>query len=428
MKTKIILCLPAFLILLLSFISCSKESPPELRVNADSLTFTACARIENLIISNNGDGELSWEITDKPDWLETSKSSGIVTTGVDTVIITADINQTIGTYSGTININSNGGNKDVTISLTISIWTEGAHMITRRSMFGVAEVDGKIYAIGGMLDEEIALSNVEVYDPVTNIWIEKTPMPTARYCLGCAVVDGKIYAIGGANGYTAFDVLATVEVYDPVTDTWDTTKTPMPTRRAHISASAVKGKIYVMGGSKQGGAEYAGLNTVEVYDPATDTWETKNSMPTLRFGLSTSVLDEKIYAIGGRHYPEKPKIVSTVEMYDPVTDEWTEKKDMPTQRYYQSSSVINGKIYAIGGWYSCTNGPIYQRVEEYDPAEDKWIVKTNLPDEIAGLGTCSVNGKIYAIGGTITPHPFTSINTMNVYDSVADPRSIEYSY
>ena len=428
MKTKMISFHLVILILLLSFISCSKENPPELRVNADSFTFTACARIETLIISNSGDGELSWEITDKPDWLETSKSSGMVTTGVDTVIITAEINQELGTYSGTININSNGGNKDVTISLTIDIWTEGAHMITARAMLGVAEVDGKIYAIGGLLSEEVALSNVEVYDPVTNTWMEKTPMPTARFCMGCAVVNGKIYVIGGSTGSTAFDVLATVEVYDPVTDTWDTTKTPMPTRRAHISASAVKGKIYVMGGTKQGGAVYTGLNTVEVYDPATDTWETKISMPTSRFGLSTSVLDEKIYAIGGRRYPEQPNIVSIVEMYDPLTDEWTEKRDMPTQRYDQSSSVINGKIYAIAGYYNCTNGPIYQRVEEYDPVEDKWIVKTDLPDAIGGLGTCSVNGKIYAMGGTTTTHPFTRINTVYAYDPVADPRSLEYSY
>jgi N-acetylneuraminic acid mutarotase len=427
MKTKIFLHSLVILILFF-FITCSKESPPELRVNADSFTFTACARIEPLIISNSGDGELSWEITDKPDWLETSKSSGMVTTGVDTVIITAEINQELGTYSGTININSNGGNKDVTISLTIDIWTKGAHMITARAMLGVAEVDGKIYAIGGLLSEEVALSNVEVYDPVTNTWMEKTPMPTARFCMGCAVVNGKIYLIGGSTGSTAFDVLATVEVYDPVTDTWDTTKTPMPTRRAHISASAVKGKIYVMGGTKQGGAVYTGLNTVEVYDPATDTWETKISMPTSRFGLSTSVLDEKIYAIGGRRYPEQPNIVSIVEMYDPLTDEWTEKRDMPTQRYDQSSSVINGKIYAIAGYYNCTNGPIYQRVEEYDPVEDKWIVKTDLPDAIGGLGTCSVNGKIYAMGGTTTTHPFTRINTVYAYDPVADPRSLEYSY
>jgi N-acetylneuraminic acid mutarotase len=426
MKTKIILHSPVILILFF-FITCSKESPPELRVNADSFTFTKIEHSGDLIISNSGDGELSWEITDKPDWLETSKSSGIVTTGVDTVIVIADISQAIGTYSGTINITSNGGNKDVTISLTVSIWTAGAHMPTKRTALCVTEVGGKIYAIGGLKTEDIACSNVEVYDPVTNTWIEKTPMPTARGCIGCAVVDGKIYVIGGAIDATPH-TLATVEVYNPVTDTWDTTKAPMPTKRAHVSASEVNGKIYVIGGSKQGGSTWAALDTVEVYDPATDTWTAKSHIPTARWSLSACVVDEKIYAIGGNHYPYQPNVVSTVEMYDPEEDRWTEKKGMWMQRYSLSCSAVNGKIYAIGGWNSSTNGPLFQYVEEYDPVEDKWTVKTNLPYAIAGLSSCSVNGRIYGIGGTITTHPFKVIDSVNVYDPVADPKSIEYSY
>lgn len=57
-------------------------------------------------------------------------------------------------------------------------------------------------------------------------------------------------------------------------------------------------------------------------------------------------------------------IFSTVEEYDPVTDTWTEKVNMPTPRISLSTSVVNGKIYAIGGW----NGDqfILSTVEEYD--------------------------------------------------------------
>jgi hypothetical protein len=54
----------------------------------------------------------------------------------------------------------------------------------------------------------------------------KNPMPTPRYTFGVATVTEKIYAIGGMsqNG-----TVGTNEEYDPETDIW-TTKSSMPIR------------------------------------------------------------------------------------------------------------------------------------------------------------------------------------------------------
>ncbi|HET7790186.1 MAG TPA: kelch repeat-containing protein, partial [Gemmatimonadales bacterium] len=41
------------------------------------------------------------------------------------------------------------------------------------------------------------------------------------------------------------------------------------------------------------------LNTVEAYDPATDTWTVKASMPTQREGLAVAALKGLLYAVGG---------------------------------------------------------------------------------------------------------------------------------
>lgn len=57
------------------------------------------------------------------------------------------------------------------------------------------------------------------------------------------------------------------------------------------------------------------------------TWTQKANMPTARWGVSTSVVDGKIYAVGGG---ERRGPFSTVEEYDPTTDTWTKKADMPT--------------------------------------------------------------------------------------------------
>lgn len=66
-------------------------------------------------------------------------------------------------------------------------------------------------------------------------------------------------------------------------------------------------------------ADVPGLKTVEVYDPSTDTWTTKAPMPTGRRQLAASVVNGKIYAIGGYVNKGQPGL-ATVEEYNPITD------------------------------------------------------------------------------------------------------------
>jgi N-acetylneuraminic acid mutarotase len=157
---------------------------------------------------------------------------------------------------------------------------------------------------------------------------------------------------------------------------------------------------------------------VEEYDPATDTWTTKADMPTARFGLSTSVVNGKIYAFGGaRNCVESA--FSTVEEYDPATDTWTTKADMPTARLYLSTSAVNGKIYAIGGTgLACqgTGGPLWT-VEEYDPATDTWATKAHMPTAKIAFSASAVDGKIYAIGGSFAGYPWVPAPTVEEYDT-----------
>jgi N-acetylneuraminic acid mutarotase len=104
---------------------------------------------------------------------------------------------------------------------------------------------------------------------------------------------------------------------------------------------------------------------VEEYDPATDTWTPKADMPTARTYLSTSVVNGRVYAIGGR--TSNRNAFSTVEEYDPATDTWTPKAGMPTERLRMTTSVANGKIYAIGGSGNRGGPDAIATVEEYDP-------------------------------------------------------------
>ena len=196
-------------------------------------------------------------------------------------------------------------------------------------------------------------------------------------------------------------------------ETW-TTRADMPTPRWGLSTCVVNGKIYAIGGGQSPYGNY--LTTVEVYDPTTDTWTKKADIPTARAFAGASVVNGKIYIVGGS--PGQQMMVSTVEAYDPATDTWTRKADMPTGRTFLSTCVVGGKIYAIGGYI---NGPTcFSTVEAYDPVTDTWTCKADIPTAKLGLSTCVIDGKIYAIGGITREMAGPGSSTVEEYDPATD--------
>jgi len=235
-----------------------------------------------------------------------------------------------------------------------------------------------LFGLLGMISNSVA--GVGEWEIKADMKIQRQELSPAS-----AVVDGKIYIFGGSDGPPAWKTYAPVEVYDPATDTWET-KTDMPTPRAGLSTSVVDGVIYTIGG-------WWGWTTVEAYDSVANTWVMKAPMPTIRSHFSTSVVNGIIYAIGGsKGNLEGGRGYSTVEAYNPVTDTWEQKKEMPTARTGLSTSVVDGKIYAVGGSWLST-------VEVYDPTTDAWTRALDMPTPRVFLSTGVVDGKIYAIGG-----------------------------
>jgi N-acetylneuraminic acid mutarotase len=263
-------------------------------------------------------------------------------------------------------------------------------MPTPRVALSISVVDGKVYAIGGKITAygQNRSSAVEEYDPVTNQWTQKTNMPATRSNLSTSVVDGTIYAIGGYTGGNGGSgpPRSIVEAYDPVTDTW-TRSSDMPIAEADHSSAAVDGKIYVIGG-----------DTVQIYNPLTDTWTRGSDRPsTARWYAPVSVVDGKIYSIGGAEGPPKWRVLPTVEQYDPATDTWTTKADIPTATASHASVVIDNRIYVING--NGVTGTVLSLVQIYEPAMDTWIEAphTAIARQLPSAG--AVDGSIYLMGG-----------------------------
>ncbi len=248
----------------------------------------------------------------------------------------------------------------------------------------------------------VSFPQIEMVKAEEDYWVSKTPMNEARWGLSVVVVNDKIYAIGGstqkgAPPYTG-GVVGTNEVYDPATDTWET-KAPMPTPRDHFGITVNQNRIYCIGGHI--GYEYTAAN--EVYDPITDKWENKTPAPVAKAGKAISIGD-KIYFIGGN--PNN----TLNQVYDPITDLWTTKAPMPAEAHGVSIAIAD-KIYVIGGSYS--GSQFYTLTQVYFPESDTWIQGASPPSGGVSKGIATI--------GDMAPRQIYIVDeALRVYDPESD--------
>lgn len=274
-------------------------------------------------------------------------------------------------------------------------WSDRPPLPAARSGLAAAELNGKLYVVGGYNSGRYD-NSLDEYDPTTSRWTRRAAMPTGRWGLGLAAIGGRLYAVGGA---VSVGQVGTLEVYDPETDTW-TRKASMPTVRLSPGVAVVNGILYVIGGWVNGGGPTTHLGrlaTVEAYDPATDRWTTKAPMPTPRYALGAAALDGIIYAIGGEHGFD---VVRTVEAYDPMTDTWTAKTPMPVGRYVFGIGVLHGKIYVAAGSDEAFATIAY--LKHYDPRTDSWSYDAPLPQARREHAAAAVRGRLYVVGGYLS--------------------------
>ena len=277
----------------------------------------------------------------------------------------------------------------------------------------------KIYFMGGYSSstKKRFAKSVYEYDPEEDTWKQKTDMLTGRSNFALVEFAEKIYAIGG-DPFSPKN-----EMYDPAVDSWVVLK-PMLTPRQHVNGVSVNGKIYVIGGlmdvkndSIPAKWSYKNISSKnEVYNPVSDSWEELAPMPTPRHDAYIASVDGKIYVIGGMG--DKSNIwkpLPVVEMYDPVTNTWETRAPLPSSRDGFGISVINEMIYIVGGW---SESGIVNTVNFYDPKSDKWNIISEFPNKKNGAAGCATIGnRIYIIGGCddkFTANSNVFVGTMTV--------------
>lgn len=225
-------------------------------------------------------------------------------------------------------------------------WIDLAPLPRGANHVGVAVLDGKLYAIGGHVEQNRKPHDeCYVFEAASSRWTKIASLPKACGAIGCVGFNGKLHAIGGATGDTS-PTKKSVDwhlAYDPKSDRWDT-RAPMPTGRDHTGTLVVGQHIHVVGGRVD--SFHTNSNLHHVYDAQKDHWAPRRPLPTARSGHGAVLYRGKIFVMGGEG---TDRVFGQNEAYDPATDRWESYAPMPTLRHGLGAAVIGDYIHVAGG-------------------------------------------------------------------------------
>jgi glucose/arabinose dehydrogenase/N-acetylneuraminic acid mutarotase len=316
---------------------------------------------------------------------------------------------------GTIYVGEFGTNQVTALSpVNIGCWTNRAPLPNQLLDAGGAALGGKLYLVAGE-DDGGHLSSLWIYDPDTDSWSAGPPLPGPGVENPAVATDGgKLYVFGGST-HSFSGGVQNAAVFDPATNTW-TTLPQMTTARSGGMAKAIGGKIYVAGGM---GGDGASLDSVEIFDPTAGggagAWSSAANMGSRRDNAGSAVLDGKLYVFGGSTRNSDGSYVDrtldTVEAYDPGSDSWTGRAPMPTGRQSMIVGTLNGRAQVMGGEVNPSPPGVFAANEEYDPDTDSWRELHSMPTPRHGAAAGTIGDIVYVVGGG--PESLTSFSGVN---------------
>jgi hypothetical protein len=274
----------------------------------------------------------------------------------------------------------------------MQVWEPCTPMPTPGYGFACAAVGSRIYAIDGVISEAdsfVPRLAVEAYDVAADSWVVGFgPPPGPKGYAGCAELDGKIYVIGGWNGHYE---LSRVDRFDPATNTWDTVA-PLPWPRWGLAGCAYGGGIYAIGGYS---IVMGYQHTVARFTPDSGVgqWEVVESLCTPRTSPAAAVAAGKMCAVGGLHFGSLPSF----ESYTPGSGWYQYIRTMHAARSGAAAVGWGKWLCAIGGQNS--HGPL-SSVEVIDVDSGAyWLNAAALSTPRVFCGAAVVDGFVVILGG-----------------------------
>src|ERR1700722_819446 len=203
--------------------------------------------------------------------------------------------------------------------------------------------------------------------------------------------DGRVLIVGGDAGIgnltsspvptsgTGSQILASAELYDPASNSFASVESMATARFEHTATRLNDGRVLVVGGAN---STTLALLSTEIYDPATRSWSAGPALATAR-AMHTATLmgDGRVLVCGGFN---SGGVLASAEIFDPVANAWSSAGTMSTPRTLHAAVLLaNGQLLVAAG---INSGSLLASAELYDPTTNAWTSTGSLPNAGNGLG------------------------------------------
>ncbi|MCI0343146.1 MAG: fibronectin type III domain-containing protein [Planctomycetales bacterium] len=270
--------------------------------------------------------------------------------------------------------------------------------------------DGRVLITGGT-----GAPLPEIYDPILGVFVATAGTATANRDIGGAMTilnNGKLLVTGGeasnfipagGQSFGPGRITNLGEVYDPDISQFKLSVNAMGfTRRFHGSTLLDDGRVLITGGEGTAAtaptATPGPLATVEVYNPATDSFAATNAMSGGRVGhTATRLRTERIYNVGTATFNGTTTITGTGTLWTTDGVAAGDRIRLNTDgNYFEIAAVASNTSLTVRG--PLPNGPIPGTVPT--PITGAYTIRSEQPTTI-GTATFPAPG-LFIVTGTGT--------------------------
>ena len=269
-------------------------------------------------------------------------------------------------------------------------WNAGAPLPEPRTEVAAAALGQRIVVVGGFLASGANSRRVDAYDTRRDTWERLPDLPVSVDHAAAASWRGRVVVVGGYGADR--QPLRAAFLFDGTR--WRNLPRPPEERAAAAAAATADGRVLVVGGRKRDGLATTALSL----DLRTLRWRTVRG-PRPREHLSATALGGRVYAIGGRLAGYDTNLAA-VERYDAARNRWTRLPDLPDPRGGTGATAIAGRIVSVGG--ESPEGTT-KSVWVLPRQAQRWLRLPDLPTPRHGLGVVALGGRVWVIAGGPKP-------------------------
>lgn len=278
-------------------------------------------------------------------------------------------------------------------------WKKLKNLPVKLDMHKQATIGDDIYIFGGRTEGNITVDTLYKYNIPSDTWsqIPKSgTWPNVKYGHVMTAINGKLYVTGGFTG-SAYD--NTTWEFDPSTNKWSA-KTSMPVFKYQATAGVINDEMIVIGGSSGSAALQ---NTNYAYNPTNNTW--RNYTPSqsfARLGPASAVVNDSLYLYGGS---DASGAVQTATLHVIENAIISQKEDHEPARWYHAGVKYKDNMYSLFG-YTNQAQTIEAPCEEYNTLTETWTIVPDSPSKRRLAAASTISNGFIVTGGSVVSGQF----------------------